>query len=80
MQFSDQAGSDVFSPNSPHYNSQLQAVRQEGVYRLKCDLPNPDNTWSRQVRCLPLLLSVVFINTKLVCFAPLCVPPQVRPA
>jgi hypothetical protein len=67
----------VFSPNNPHYNSQLQVVRQEGVYRLKCNLPNPDNTWSRQVRCLLLLLS---LTNKEICSASDAILPQVQPA
>lgn len=50
LQFSDQAGSDVFLPNTDAYNTQLQQLRQDGTYRLKCDLPNPENTWSLQVR------------------------------
>lgn len=49
-QFSDQAGSDVFQPNVYEYNSALERLRQDGTYRLICDLPNPDNTWTLEVR------------------------------
>lgn len=49
LQFSDQAGSDVFTPSTDYYNSLLQYVRSDGTYRLTCSLPNKDNTWSLEV-------------------------------
>eukprot|EP00878_Enallax_costatus_P025844 GHUV01027681.1.p1 GENE.GHUV01027681.1~~GHUV01027681.1.p1 ORF type:complete len:158 (+),score=17.28 GHUV01027681.1:481-954(+) len=56
--FSDQAGSDVFNPSTDYYSSMTYYLRQDGAYRLRCSLPNKNNTWTLEV-CVHAGVSVI---------------------